>query len=84
MKKILFVCSMLLGILSSYAQQDYSEVMNLLLNNKREEARKLFDKQFGKNKNQSIDLLFLDAMIDEQNGRLNYDATLLQKIEKAT
>jgi hypothetical protein len=82
MKKILFVCSMLLGILSSYAQQDYSEVMNLLLNNKREEARKLFDKRFGKNKDQSIDLLFLDAMIDEQNGRLNYDATLLQKIEK--
>ncbi|MCO6175831.1 hypothetical protein NHF50_12330 [Flavobacterium sp. NRK F10] len=81
MKKILMLCLILFGF-SAFAQQDYSTVMDLLLNNKREEARKLFNKQFGKTKDKSIDLLFLDAMIDEQNGRINYDATLLQKIEK--
>ncbi|SEP60967.1 transglutaminase domain-containing protein [Flavobacterium urocaniciphilum] len=64
-----------------FAQQNYSGVVDLLVSNKREEARKLFDKQFGKTKNTSIDLLFLDALIDVQNGKLYFDESLLKGIE---
>ena len=34
-----------------FAQQNYSGVIDLLVSNKRDEARKLFDKQFSKTKN---------------------------------
>lgn len=65
-----------------FAQQNYSGVIDLLVANKRDEARKLFDKQFSKTKNSSIDLLFLDAVIDVQNGRLYFDDNILTSIEK--
>ena len=65
-----------------FAQQSYTGVIDLLVANKRDEARKLFDKQFSKTKNSSIDLLFLDAVIDVQNGRLYFDDNILTSIEK--
>ena len=81
MKKTL-IYLVLLFTLNVFSQNDYSKVMDLLIANKREEARSLFDKQFSKYKDQSIDLLFLDAMIDEELGRLNYDDSLIKKLEK--
>lgn len=65
-----------------YSQVDYSNVLNLLVNNKREEARILFDKQFGKTKTTNIDLLFLDAFIDEESGKINFDEALIKNLEK--
>ncbi|WP_264563907.1 transglutaminase domain-containing protein [Flavobacterium sp. N3904] len=65
-----------------YSQVDYTNVLNLLINNKREEARILFDKQFGKSKTTNIDLLFLDAFIDEESGKLSFDETLIKNLEK--
>ncbi|MBF4471269.1 MULTISPECIES: DUF3857 domain-containing protein [Flavobacterium] len=65
-----------------YSQADYTNVLNLLINNKRDEARALFDKQFGKSKTANIDLLFLDAFIDEQSGRISFDETMLKNLEK--
>ena len=56
-----------------FAQQNYTGVIDLLVANKREEARKLFDKQFSKIKSSNIDLLFLDAIIDVQNGKFYFD-----------
>ncbi len=63
------------------AQVDYSKVLGLLLDNKREEARTLFDNQFSKSKASNIDLIFLDALIDEELGRMDYDASLIKSIE---
>ncbi|MES2573580.1 MAG: transglutaminase domain-containing protein [Bacteroidota bacterium] len=65
-----------------YSQADYTNVLNLLINNKREEARILFDKQFGKSKTSNIDLLFLDAFIDEESGKINFDETFIKNLEK--
>lgn len=65
-----------------YSQVDYTNVLNLLINNKRNEARILFDKQFGKTKTTNIDLLFLDAFIDEQSGRVSFDEKMLKNLEK--
>lgn len=64
-----------------YAQNDYSKVLDLLIANDRDGARKLFDKQFVKTKTSNIDLLFLDALIDEEKGRLYYDESFLKAIE---
>lgn len=63
-------------------QVDYNDVMQLLLKNKREDARKLFDKKFDKIKDNHIDLLFLDAIIELEFGQNEFDETLLKKIEK--
>ena len=65
-----------------YSQIDYSNVLNLLINNKREEARKLFDKQFSNTKTTNIDLLFLDAFLDQESGKIDFDETLIKNLEK--
>ena len=80
MKKLILGFLLLTNFI--FAQQNYSGVLDLLLANKREEARKLFDKQFSKTKNSSIDLLFLDAILDVQNGKLYFDDNLLLNLEK--
>lgn len=80
MKKITIL--FLLFFTNFIYSQDYTNVLNLLINNKRDEARVLFDKQFGKSKTANIDLLFLDAFIDEQSGRISFDETLLKNLEK--
>lgn len=79
MKKITIL--FLLLVSNFIYSQDYTNVLNLLINNKREEARNLFDKQFGKNKTTNIDLLFLDAILDEQSGKISFDETLLKNLE---
>lgn len=78
----LFLTLTLFIITWANAQVNYSNVLDLLINNKRTEARKLFDKEFSKIKNTNADLLILDALIDEELGRLNFDETLLSKLEK--
>jgi hypothetical protein len=80
MKKLLFLFLFLSYSIS--AQIDCSDVMNLLIKNKREDARKLFDKKFDKIKDSHIDLLLLDGMIDQELGRSFFDETVLKKIEK--
>lgn len=80
MKKIILGLLMICNL--SFAQQNYSKVLGLLLDNKREEARSLFDKQFASQKLNNIDLLFLDVLIDEELGESNYNETFLKNIEK--
>lgn len=62
--------------------QDSNKVWDLLLLNKREEARQLFDKQLKKKMDSDIELLILDALIDQQQGRIQYDKTFLEKLSK--
>ncbi|RWW98856.1 transglutaminase domain-containing protein [Flavobacterium cerinum] len=79
MKKILLV--LLLACNLTHAQ-NIQKVWDLLLVNKREEARKLFNKDFGKKKDSDIDLLILDALLDKEQGRLSYDKAFLEKLSK--
>ena len=79
MKKLLFA---LLFTTSIITAQDERKVWDLLLTNKREEARALFDKTLKKGMDGSIELLILDAMIDQERGKLLYDITFLEKLAK--
>ena len=81
MKKIILPILLILSNLA-ISQIDYSEVMDLLIANKRLEARNLFDKQFEKTKDSNIDLIYLDALIDEEMGKVDFDETTIKKLEK--
>lgn len=73
-----YLLLLLLVVSFAKAQVNYDNVLNLLINNKRNEARALFDKQFGKIKSTNIDLLFLDAFLDEESGRIDFDEELIR------
>lgn len=77
-----YLLLLLLVVSFAKAQVNYDNVLNLLINNKRNEARALFDKQFGKIKSTNIDLLFLDAFLDEESGRIDFDEELIKSLEK--
>lgn len=79
MKKILLVLLLACNLTNA---QNIQKVWDLLLVNKREEARKLFNKDFAKKKDSDVDLLILDALIDKEQGRLSYDKTFLEKLSK--
>ena len=79
MKKLLLTLLFATSILS--AQND-KKVWDLLLSNKREEARALFDKTLKKGMDSSIELLILDAMIDQERGKLLYDTSFVEKLSK--
>ena len=72
MKKYLLIILCLLFQIS-FAQQNAEKVWNLLLENKRDEARSLFDKNFGVKKTQDFELLFLDALIDSEQGKIHFN-----------
>lgn len=80
MKKITLIITIFFT--SFIYSQDYTNVLDLLINNKRSEARKLYDKQFDKIKTNNIDLLFLDAMIDFQLGKSDFDESFIKNLEK--
>ncbi|WP_395062299.1 transglutaminase domain-containing protein [Flavobacterium sp.] len=77
MKKIITICILFVNI--AFAQTSEKKVWDLLLSNKREEARKLFDKDLKSKENSNVDYLILDAMIDYELGKLAFDDTYLQK-----
>ncbi|AWG23489.1 hypothetical protein FFWV33_19100 [Flavobacterium faecale] len=82
MKKILCLFAIVISnLLHAQTPVNYNGVLELLLNNNRAEARKQFDKQFSKTKNTNIDLLLLDAYIDEEMGKLFFDESFLKSIE---
>lgn len=64
------------------AQDIESKVWDLLMLNKRVEARKMFDQKLGSKMDNSIQQLILDGIIDVELGKLDFDETLLSKILK--
>lgn len=80
MKKLLFLTVLL--TVHFISAQNSDKVWDLLLNNKRNEARKLFDKELAKKKDADLDLLILDAILDQEHGKLLYDKTFLEKFSK--
>ncbi len=65
-----------------FAQVNENKVLNLLLNNKRVEARQLFNKTLVTQKNTNIDALVIDAMIDAEMGQLAFDEVFTQNFIK--
>ncbi|TXF79392.1 tetratricopeptide repeat protein [Chryseobacterium sp.] len=77
MKKILLL-AFTFFCLFAFAQSSEDKTWDLLFNNKRQEARLLFDKSFAEKKTSNYELLLLDALIDEELGEYNFDETFLK------
>lgn len=82
MKKSIFLFYFLFQVSFIFSQINYKPVLDLLIDNKRKEARQLFDKNFSKNKSSQIELLLLDVLIDQELGKSQFDDTFLKQIEK--
>ena len=77
MKKIIIACLLLVSI--SFAQTVEKKVWDLLLSNKREDARKLFDKELKSKIATNVDYLLLDGIIENESGKLAFDDSFIQK-----
>lgn len=84
MRLIVVVCLLFMASLAIAQQNDkvVNEVWEHLLSNRREEARKLFDDKLRRIKDDDMDLLVLDAFIDQDRGRLLFDNSFVQQISK--
>lgn len=77
MKKLV----LLLLLFSAFVYaQDSNKVWDLLLKNDRAGARAMFDKTLKKKMDTDMELLVLDALIDQQLGKLYFDETFLKKM----
>ena len=80
MKKIIILS--LLTINSLFAQTSEKKIWDLLLQNKREEAQKLFDKELKSKVDSNIDYLILQGFIENENGKLVFDSSFLEQFLK--
>lgn len=78
MKKVIILFSLFISV-AVFAQNSEKKVWDLLLLNKRSEARKLFDKDLKSQINTNIDYLILDAILDVELGKYVFDDTFVQK-----
>ena len=78
MKKITLLFCLLLSIVA-FAQNSEKKVWDLLLANKRAEARKLFDKDLKSQIDKNIDYLILDALIHIESGKTEFDDSFAKK-----
>lgn len=80
MKKSLAI--FILFVSTAFSQTSDKKVWDLLLANKRQEARNLFDKELKSKEDTNTDYLILDAIIDYELGKLTFDDQFLQKFIK--
>lgn len=80
MRKILISAVYFLSV-SAFAQsKEQTKTWELLLNNKREEARNFYDKNLKAEKNKDFENLFLDALINEEMGEMIFDDTFVKNL----
>uniref|UniRef100_UPI002638BB67 hypothetical protein n=1 Tax=Flavobacterium sp. TaxID=239 RepID=UPI002638BB67 len=77
MKKIVIICLVL--VQSIVAQTSEKKVWDLLLANKREEARKLFDKELKSKKETQAEYLILDAILTHEMGQMSFDDSFVKQ-----
>ena len=78
MKKIITICLLISQFI--FSQTAEKKVWDLLLSNKRTEARKLFDKELKSKEAKSIDYFLLDNFIDIESGKSDYDETFVKTL----
>lgn len=81
MKKIILLLGLLLSVFA-FGQNAEKKVWDLLLANKRSEARKLFDKDLKAQVDKNIDYLILDALIESESGKTEFDDSFVKKFAK--
>ncbi|WP_308005422.1 hypothetical protein, partial [uncultured Chryseobacterium sp.] len=80
MRKILISAVYFLSV-SAFAQsKEQTKTWELLLNNKREEARNFYDKNLKAEKDKDFENLFLDALINEEMGEMIFDDTFVKNL----
>jgi hypothetical protein len=80
MKNILLYAICFLSFNSLFAQtKEETKAWELLLSNKRNEARDFFDKKLKDKKTSNFESLFLDALIDEEMGKVTFDETFVKQ-----
>ncbi|WP_448931767.1 transglutaminase domain-containing protein [Flavobacterium sp.] len=78
MKKIIAI--LLLTVQSAFAQNAEKKVWDLLLANKRTEARNLFDKSLKSQLNAKVEYFLLDKIIEQEGGQLDFDNSFVEKL----
>jgi len=73
MRKLLLTIFTFSFILLYSQNENYNKVWDLLLKNKRTEARNFYEKSLAHLKTKELDALYLDAIINLEEGKLNYD-----------
>ena len=84
MKKILISAVYFLSVGAFAQSKDHSKTWELLLNNKRDEARTFYDKTLQSQKLKNFESLFLDAMIDQEMGQFIFDETFVNNFVNIT
>jgi len=80
MKKIITLCLFLTQLL--YAQTTEKKVWDLLLANKRTEARALFDKSLKGQIKSKIEYFLLDKTIELEEGQIDFDASFVNNLSQ--
>ncbi|MEC4003777.1 transglutaminase domain-containing protein [Flavobacterium sp. SUN052] len=80
MKKIIAFCILFVNV--AFAQTAEKKVWDLLLSNKRDEARKLFDKELKSKEDSNVDYLILDAMLEYEMGKMAFGDEYVLKFIK--
>src|SRR5690554_7169740 len=72
---------MILLSMTTFAQnkQKTDEVWNLLLSNDREQSREIFEKNLRKDIDKSIEILLLDAYLDNEEGALIHNTDFVRQ-----
>lgn len=78
MRKALISAIYFLSIGAIAQTKEETKTWELLLNNKRTEARNFYDKNLKDKKLNGFESLFLDALIDEEMGEMIFDETFLK------
>ena len=78
MRKVLISAIYFLSIGAIAQTKEETKTWELLLNNKRTEARSFFDNNLKDNKLNGLESLFLDALIDEEMGEMVFDETFIK------
>ncbi|GAA4166098.1 DUF3857 domain-containing protein [Chryseobacterium ginsenosidimutans] len=78
MRKVLISAVYFLSVGAFAQSKEQAKTWDLLLNNKRVEARTFYDKNLKENKTKDFENLFLDAMIDEEMGEMIFDDTFVK------
>ncbi|MBB4805560.1 hypothetical protein HNP38_000832 [Chryseobacterium defluvii] len=84
MKKILISAIYFLSVGAWAQTKEHAAAWELLLNNKRTEARNFYDKTLKDQKLKNFESLFLDAVIDQEMGEIIFDETFVKNFVSVT
>lgn len=80
MRKIFISAVFFLSVTAFTQTKEQTKTWDLLLSNKRSDARNFYDKNLKKDQLKNFENLFLDAIIDEESGELVFDDNFVKNL----